>query len=74
MAARAVSRPLPRHVHVYFHDTDLLSWTRRVALEATLALLGRRRRALDLEQVRAKAEDSAPERSFSEGSTDPSLR
>ena len=40
--ARAVVRPLPRYVHAYFHDYDLLDARRRFALVASLALLGRR--------------------------------
>jgi hypothetical protein len=34
-------------VHVYFHDTDLLDWTRSALLRAALALLGRRRVGCD---------------------------
>jgi len=41
--ARAVLRPLPPYVHVYFHDYDLLDTKRRLALLASLKLLGRRR-------------------------------
>src|SRR5207302_1936700 len=40
--ARAVVRPLPRYVHAYFHDYDLLDERRRFALVASLQLLGRR--------------------------------
>lgn len=40
--ARAVLRPLPRYVHAYFHDYDLLDVRRRSALYASLAVLGRR--------------------------------
>jgi hypothetical protein len=40
--ARAVLRPLPRYVHAYFHDYDLLVTQRRAALYASLAILGRR--------------------------------
>jgi hypothetical protein len=45
--ARAVLRPLPRYVHAYFHDYDLLDAKRRTALLASLAVLGRRRYAGD---------------------------
>jgi hypothetical protein len=38
-------------VHVYFHDTDLLSARRRHALTSTLALLGRRCRPIDLDEL-----------------------
>jgi hypothetical protein len=41
--ARAVLGPLPRYVHAYFHDYDLLDARRRLALVSSLALLGRRR-------------------------------
>lgn len=40
--ARAVLRPLPPYVHAYFHDYDLLDASRRTALYASLAVLGRR--------------------------------
>lgn len=42
--ARAVLRPLPRYVHAYFHDYDLLVPQRRYALYSALVLLGLRRR------------------------------
>jgi len=45
--ARAVLGPLPRYVHAYFHDYDLLDMRRRVALGAALVLLGRRRAPTD---------------------------
>jgi hypothetical protein len=45
--ARAVLRPLPEYVHAYFHDYDLLDPVRRVALTASLRLLGGRRAQLD---------------------------
>lgn len=44
--ARAVLRPLPAYVHAYFHDYDLLDTRRRIALEVSLAVLGRRAQAL----------------------------
>jgi hypothetical protein len=40
--ARGVLRPLPPFVHAYFHDYDLLDTRRRLALLASLAILGRR--------------------------------
>lgn len=40
--ARAVLRPLPRYVHAYFHDYDLLVPQRRAALTVSLRILGRR--------------------------------
>ncbi len=45
--ARAVLGPLPRYVHAYFHDYDLLDARRRTALVAALAVLGRRRPPAD---------------------------
>jgi hypothetical protein len=40
--ARVALRRLPGYVHVYFHDYDLLDARRRLALVASLAVLGRR--------------------------------
>ncbi len=45
--ARAVLRPLPAYVHAYFHDYDLLDPVRWGALNAALAVLGRRRPPVD---------------------------
>ena len=45
--ARGVLGPLPDSVHAYFHDYDLLDPRRRIALAASLRVLGRRRSALD---------------------------
>lgn len=44
MALRAALRRLPRFVHVYFHDTDLLDRRRRLALHFALDVIGRRSR------------------------------
>ncbi len=44
--ARAVLRPLPPYVHAYFHDYDLLDRRRRLALTASLEVLGHRARPL----------------------------
>jgi hypothetical protein len=52
-------------VHVYFHDTDLLSGRRRWGLEVVLRILGRRRRATDLDELARIAAD-APEMDFSD--------
>lgn len=63
MAARAAAAALSAPVvHVYFHDTDLLSPPRRAALAAALAILGGRRRPTDLDRLREEAAAAAPER------------
>ncbi len=56
MALRATLARLPRYVHVYFHDTDLLDPLRRRALGAALAILGRRRRPGRLDGLEADRE------------------
>ncbi len=62
-AARAALGPLPDGIlHVYFHDDELLDTRRRIALEATLALLARRRRATDLDSLARLVASDAPER------------
>jgi hypothetical protein len=68
MAARAVLRPSlgPHVVHVYFHDTDLLSARRRRMLVAALRVLGRRRSPVDLDALADAAADVAPEAAFDE--------
>ncbi len=48
-------------VHVYLHDTDLLDRRRRTVLHVALAVLGRRRRASDLDAIAALLADTAPE-------------
>ena len=70
MAARAAVGPLPQYVHVYFHDTDLLSRSRRLSLTATLAVLGRRCERGDLDALRRDAAD-APELPFPSAWTGP---
>jgi hypothetical protein len=55
LARALVRRTLPKLVHVYFHDTDLLDRRRRTILRATLPLLARRARALDLDALAAQA-------------------
>ena len=54
MAVRTVPRRLPRWVHVYFHDTDLLDARRRAALAWALRLLGARRRPTPLDALRER--------------------
>jgi hypothetical protein len=68
MAARAVWRPSlgPHVLHVYFHDTDLLSARRSRALDAALRVLGRRRRPVDLDELADAAAQVAPETAFEE--------
>ncbi len=56
MALRGAFGRLPRHVHVYFHDTDLLDGRRRRALLALLAVLGRRRTPTDHSRLEPTAE------------------
>jgi hypothetical protein len=56
MAVRATLGPLPRYVHVYFHDTDLLDARRRLALGIALAVLGRRLRPARLDDLTAETE------------------
>ena len=63
MAARAAAGSLPAYVHVYFHDTDLLTRKRRAGLAWALAVLGRRCEVGDLERLR-KASGGAPQRPF----------
>jgi hypothetical protein len=66
MALRAAldPAPLPPVVHVYFHDTDLLSTPRRLALELALRVVARRRPSSDLERLAQDAARSAPTESF----------
>ena len=63
MAARAAAGSLPPYVHVYFHDTDLLTRKRRAALAWALAVLGRRCEVTDLDRLR-EASSGLPERTF----------
>jgi hypothetical protein len=67
MAARAAFGRLGQNlVHVYFHDTDLLSARRRASLATALRVLGRRRRAIDLDELVDAAAEVAPEVPFGE--------
>ena len=50
MLARGIVGPLPEFVHVYFHDTDLLTRRRRALLYG-LRLLALRRRPASLDDV-----------------------
>jgi len=59
--ARALTRrKLPRLVHVYFHDTDLLDRRRLALLHTGLRVLARRADVLDLDALAASAIPSAP--------------
>jgi hypothetical protein len=59
--ARALTgRALPRLVHVYFHDTDLLDRRRRALLRIALPLLARRASVTDLDTLAARAFGDAP--------------
>jgi hypothetical protein len=64
MAARTTAGSLPAYVHVYFHDTDLLSAGRRSALRWAFAVLGRRCEITDLDRLREPPNDLS-ERTFS---------
>ena len=59
MAARAAIGRLPAYVHVYFHDTDLLSLKRRAALQTALAVLSRRCEVSDLDRLRTSVADTS---------------
>ena len=63
MAARAATGSLPTYVHVYFHDTDLLTRKRRTALAWALAVLGRRCEVTDLDRLR-EASNALSQRAF----------
>ena len=54
MAVRTAPRRLPRWLHVYFHDTDLLDARRRIALTWALRLLCARRRPTPLDALRER--------------------
>ncbi|HEX2302627.1 MAG TPA: hypothetical protein VHH57_03300 [Gaiella sp.] len=59
--ARALVRPgLPRRVHAYFHDTDLIAPRRRALIVSGLALLGRLRPATDLDRIALSVRDHGP--------------
>ena len=55
-AARALVRPLPRVVHVHFHDYELLEPRRRAAITLTLGVLALRRQPVSLDDLGAERE------------------
>ena len=73
MALRAAfdPAPLPPVVHAYFHDTDLLSARRRLALGLALRVLARRRPRSDLERLAHDAGRSARTESFRKAASAP---
>ena len=60
LARTLAGRRLPRLLHVYFHDTDLLDARRRALLRATLPVLARRARATDLDALATRTFPGAP--------------
>ena len=65
MLVHALACPLPRIVHVHFHDWDLVDRRRGVALAVALRLLRLRRRPLDLAQAAELAARDARDVLFS---------
>jgi hypothetical protein len=55
-AARSLLGPLPRIVHLHFHDYELLERRRAAALAVTLELLSRRRAPVGLDALDAERE------------------
>jgi hypothetical protein len=51
-------------VHAYFHDTDLLTPRRRLALLGSLRLLGQRRHPVDLDTAAEQADSGSPDMPF----------
>jgi hypothetical protein len=54
-------RSLPRIVHAYFHDTDLLDRRKRAALPILFSLLARRAQVTDLDSLARSLSVAAPE-------------
>jgi len=54
--ARALAGPLPRVVHMHFHDYELLDTRRSAALAIVLRMLARRRRPVELGALTAERE------------------
>jgi hypothetical protein len=68
MALRSGLKPasLPEVVHVYFHDTDLISSSRRSGISIALRMLAHHRRPSDLDRLANEMAAAAPERPFAE--------
>jgi hypothetical protein len=60
MLVRALARPLPRVVHVHFHDWELVNRRFARALEVALRVLRTRRRMIGLDQLAAAVSAGAP--------------
>lgn len=60
LARALVRRHLPKFVHVYLHDTDLLAASRRALLRVALPALARRADVTDLDSLAAQELPSAP--------------
>ena len=61
MLVRGLAGPLPRVVHVHFHDWDLVDRRRAVALAVALRLLRLRRRPVDVVRAAELAAAEAPQ-------------
>ena len=59
LARSLLSRSLPRVVHVYFHDTDLLDRRRRTLTHLLLPALARRRQPSDLDLLARELRDTS---------------
>ena len=74
MAVRAALSPTaPAALHCYFHDYDLLVPSRARALAAGLAVLGRRRRPVGLDELARAMAPHAPEQPFPPTAVAPAL-
>jgi len=60
LARALMRRSLPRLVHVYFHDTDLLDVRRRALVDVLLPLLARRATATDLDALATAQRGGGP--------------
>jgi hypothetical protein len=60
MLVRSLARPLPRVVHVHFHDWELVNRRFARALEVALRVLQTRRRLVGLDALAASVAVDAP--------------